>query len=232
MLDGLSICEGEEHHTELYLSSQQQGNFGVVSVDVPSDSVCGNRTLGSLPDTQSENEIDQSYFSEICDSFHSLSFSSNDSKKNDVHSGKKIRPEVFDQVAKCVKKSLKYNEPSTSIESALKIMNEVPGSRFQLPQTKYKFRQAIGPSIDIEMHYKCQRCGLCTGVSKSSAVKSELDCSNCNCTITKTADNFFMYIPLKQQLVESIRRNWESIVLFKQIKREKMFISDIHDGHI
>lgn len=122
-------------------------------VDVSSDGVCDNRTLGSLPDTQSENEIDQSYFSEICDSFNTLSFSSNDSKKNELHSEKVIRPEVFDQVAKCVKKGLKYNEPLTSIESALKIMNEVPGSRFQLPHTKYKFRQAIGPAIDIEMHY-------------------------------------------------------------------------------
>lgn len=232
MLDGLSKFQGDGSDAQLYSSLEKQGNSGVVSIDVASDGVCDNRTLESLPDTQSENEIDQSYFSEICDSFNSLSFSSNDSKQNDVHCKKIVRPEVFDQVAKCVKKSLKYNEPSTSIESTLKILNEVPGSRFHLPHTKYKFRQAIGPPIDIEMHYRCQRCGFCTGIPKSSATKTELDCSHCNCTISKTADNFFMYIPLKQQLVESIRRNWESIVLFKQIKREENFISDIHDGYI
>lgn len=42
----------------------------------------------------------------------------------------------------------------------------------------------------------------------------------------------YRYIPLKHQLVESIQRNWESIVLFKQINREENYISDIHDGHI
>lgn len=189
------------------------------------------QTLESLPDSHNtESELDQSYYSEICDSLVQ-SFTSNDSMKS-VVTEKKIRPEISDQLEKCISKSLKYNEPLTSMQSTLQIMNQVPGSRFQLPQTKYKIRQTIRSSFDIEMHYECQRCGLYTGISKSLVKTTQIYCTHCNHTILKTAYNFFIYIPLKQQLVESIRKNWASIVNFKQTKRDEHFISDAHDGHI
>lgn len=224
LLEQLSISQADQRYAQTDLCSEQQNNE-------VGDGACRNRTLEGLSDSQNTGSgTDQSYFSQINDSLMQ-SFTSIDSTKS-VVSQLLIRPDVSDQLAKCIRKGLKHQEPLTSIESSLKIMNEVPGARYQLPETKYKIRQTIHPGFDIDLHYKCQRCGLYTGVPKSLVNKIQLNCPHCECNILKTADNFFVYIPIKQQLVESIRKNWTSILCFKQRKRDENFISDIHDGHI
>lgn len=57
-------------------------------------------------------------------------------------------------------------------------------------------------------------------------------CQYCEFNIKKSLHNFFIYIPVQQQLEASIEQNWESIFDFKQTEREEQCIADIHDGLI
>ncbi|KAG4069589.1 hypothetical protein HA402_005127 [Bradysia odoriphaga] len=54
----------------------------------------------------------------------------------------------------------------------------------------------------------------------------------CDTILKKTETNFFVYLPLEKQIVQSINRNWEAIKNFDTSNRDNDNISDAHDGDI
>lgn len=80
------------------------------------------------------------------------------------------------------------------------------------------------------MHYKCQKCKKYTTIN--SVIKSsQVQCKNVECgvIIEKKGDNFFIYIPLAQQLQQSIKMHFDSIQRIRGRPKTDC-ISDIHDG--
>lgn len=160
-----------------------------------------------------------------------ISFNSNDSTEK-LRSVSKFRSEVIEQVEKVVLNALKYNNPQTCIESSIGILNEVPGSKFHLPETKYMVRQTIELALEFEVHYMCKKCEVYTGLPYKQAKISQIDCKQCHTAFDKKSDEFFIYIPIEQQLRLSIKKNFDSIMKFKYSDRDENFVSDVRDGSI
>lgn len=160
-----------------------------------------------------------------------ISFNSTDSTEK-LRSELKFRSEVTDQVEKVVLNALKYNNPKSCIESSIKIMNEVPGSKFHLPETKYMVKETIQTVFDFEVHYMCKKCEIYTGTPYKKAKISQIVRKECGATFGKKSDEFFIYIPIEQQLRLSIEKNFDSIIQFKCSERDENFVSDVRDGSI
>lgn len=159
-----------------------------------------------------------------------LSFNSSDSSV--CETVPTTRPEVAKQLEKCVLNGMKYNNPLTCLESSVRILNEAPGAKFQLPETKYQVRRAIEPAFEFEFHYECKKCDTFSGIPSKGANKEQAVCVYCGDIIEKKSDNFFIYIPLQQQLQKSIRDNWDSIIRFRETERDENYVCDVRDGSI
>lgn len=160
-----------------------------------------------------------------------ISFNSNDSAEK-LKSVSQFHPEVTGLVEKVVLNALKKNNPHTCIENSIKILNEVPGSKFRLPDTKYKIRQTVQPAFEYEVHYMCRECEIYTRAPSKEQRKNQINCKQCGSAVDRKSDEFFIYIPIEQQLRVSIEKNFDSIIQFKYAERNKNVISDIQDGHI
>lgn len=173
--------------------------------------------------------MDTSCYSEIDDSLM-LSFESNESspKSDGLHT----RPEIAAQVHKHVLNAVNHKHSSNSLESSIRIANEAPGAKFQLPATKYKIRKIIEPVFEHEYYYECERCEEYTTVPRIRQSERTIDCDYCGSTIQKKSKNFFILIPLKQQLQESLEKNWISISSYQHSRTDNSFISDVKDGSI
>lgn len=95
----------------------------------------------------SANRLNISCFSEM-NSDDVISFSSDDSKVS-TNSFSIVHPEVKDLLGKCYLNGLKFNNPMTCLENTLKILNQTPGAKLQLPSTKYRIRRSISLSKPI-----------------------------------------------------------------------------------
>lgn len=137
---------------------------------------------------------------------------------------------VTNQLKKVLQNSLKYNSPFTCIENTAKVMNEVEGSRYQIPTTMHKIQNVFKSAFDYELHYECLKCNTYTSVHYNAKKTDKLKCGKCGIDIKRSTDNFFIYIPLAPQLEVSIKRHWDSIMLHLSQTHHKEIISDVNDG--
>lgn len=198
------------------------------------------RGIATVPDIDSEiveneqhsgTDMNLSYFSHISDE-QIISFNSNDSVSFETEeSDSRVNTEVAKQIGKCLENTLDFNSPLTCLRKNIEIINDTPGIKVELPATMFKIRKTIKPAFRHEFHYACHLCENYT-LDDRKCKSDQIACDYCDGTIKKSSHNFFVYIPLKQQLMASIEKNWESILDFKCRKRDTKFISDIHDGVI
>lgn len=178
-----------------------------------------------------ESGLNTSCFSQLNEG-HMLSFDSNNSEKS-IESIPRIRPEIAQQVEKILMNGLKHNQPLTCIESSVKILNQAPGVKYQLPESKYKIKQSIEPTFEYEMYYFCKKCQLHSCFARKQVIKCSLVCTHCGNSIKKEPNNFFIYIPLRQQLEASITKYWDSIFRFQNsYEKDENYICDVRDGSI
>lgn len=119
------------------------------------------------------------------------------------------------------------------MQQLAKLVNGVKGAHFRLPESKYQLQRVHKPIFDYELHYKCQKCKKYTALH-SSIQSNQLQCNvaNCGVTIKKAKDNFFVYIPLEQQLRVSIKRHFDSIMRYRNREKTEESIADVHEGNI
>lgn len=143
-----------------------------------------------------------------------------------------FQPEVVQQVQEILHHAVENNSTLIGIEQTAKLVNHVKGAHFRVPESKYLLQKVVKPIFDYELHYKCQKCATYTA-HHSNMKSNQVQCENfkCGVTIETKSDNFFIYIPLPQQLRQSIKMHYNSIKFYRN--REKTDrISDVHDGYI
>lgn len=70
-------------------------------------------------------------------------------------------------------------------------------------------------------------------ISRFSVWRKKKNCSDCSRELKLRETNFFTYIPTKEQIIESIRKNFSSIIKYNEnVSVESDCIRDIHDGEI
>lgn len=109
------------------------------------------------------------------------------------------------------------------MESISKIMNSTSTS-IKVPSTVYKIKKSLTPKFKTEFYICCPTCK-----SYSSSDTSKGTCVSCFRAVKTSKSNYFVYIPLEQQIKESIEANFDDIISYQSIiTSKKNVIADIH----
>lgn len=120
---------------------------------------------------------------------------------------------------------LQFNSPYASLENHSRIINSTPNASIQIPTTKYKLKNIALPQFKMEYHIFCKNCKNYSVTAKNGF---QIKCDLCSVPIGTSVSEFFIYIPLEQQLRKMITENFEEIC-FENSSQDNNFISDVHD---
>lgn len=131
---------------------------------------------------------------------------------------------IFNDVLKLF---MKHNWTITCLEDVCKLINNIPGATINLPSTKYgifkRFQSNCSPDIVKKYYIKCEACKI---------YRNGNTCHECNSELKTNELNFFAYIPIENQLKQSIEKNWSNIVNFDAENGDNGSISDVHSANI
>lgn len=141
------------------------------------------------------------------------------------------------QVLGVLEYHLKHNTTSKAAEDSAKLINNSAGVTYKLPETKYLLRKHATSAFVQKYYIKCLGCNEFTAIECNSNGKYTGQCYHCAKNISKTKNSYFVYIPIEQQLRESIARNWNDIMKYADVRKEidsnaDQTIFDIHDGKV
>lgn len=102
--------------------------------------------------------------------------------------------------------------------------NGIPGSAIEIPLNKKEMDKRACQKYCFEYYVFCQKC--------KEVTKYHEKCAQCNIVTAKTRDNFFIYIPIKQQLMLMLHKNLNTILKYLEKERAETVIGDIYDGEI
>ena len=125
---------------------------------------------------------------------------------------------------------LKHNLTLVCLEDVMKLINENLEECKKLPTGKVQIMNMFREHrdlVDIFYFVKCRKCKKYSKTENKSAAK----CSRCGNGIKFTETNYFVSLPVEQQIVKSIKENWSSIQSFV-LDRDTTMISDVYDGEI
>lgn len=122
----------------------------------------------------------------------------------------------------------------TCLENVAKLINNIPGTRVQIPETKYLILQKFREDSDIhfEFYVNCEKCKLYT--VSNPIIGSPTNCSECEISLKPIELNFFVHINIENQLKGIIRKYWSEISTFinNNSRRNSTSVKDIIDGNI
>lgn len=122
---------------------------------------------------------------------------------------------------------LKHNLTMNCLEDICKLVNRIPGATINIPSTKFNIFKRIqnNSSHDIVKVYYI-KCVIC------QCYRQEGICSGCKSELRPGEVDFFAYIPIENQLKQSIEKNWSNIVNFEAHNGDNGCISDAHSAKI
>lgn len=113
------------------------------------------------------------------------------------------------------------------MEGMASVINATPNGSIKVPSTKYKLKMLIPPALNTEIHIKCVNCG-----NYMSSAKSQTECELCKVLIKTTDLDYFVYIPIKQQLLLTLSRNLSDIILYATTVSLSNQISDLQNAEL
>lgn len=118
--------------------------------------------------------------------------------------------------------SLHFNDSYRSIESMTRIINATPQSSIQLPRTKYKIKNFFQPAFKSIIFVKCSTC--------ANFSPNNSECTICSTIVRSSNSQYFVYIPIEQQLKQTIEMHLNEIIsYYSKVKNEPNGISDLHN---
>lgn len=113
------------------------------------------------------------------------------------------------------------------MENMAKVVNASPNASIHIPTTKYKLKKLIQPIIKSETHIKCNKC---SNYCPSST--NEIVCKFCNSSSKTSNSDYFVYIPIEQQIKQSIEANIDKVLDYHSAVQSNEEIGDIHNAKI
>lgn len=108
-------------------------------------------------------------------------------------------------------------------QSVAKLINDIPGSPVILPTNVKSMKNAATMRFKCEFYVFCDQCNdLCD--TKNWCIK-------CKAITKKTKSNFLVYIPVQQQIKNTLDQHFEAIVSYMKRNRNDS-ITDIDDGKL
>lgn len=120
----------------------------------------------------------------------------------------KPTPEITNPMTKMVNNVLlekaKYNKSFAAASAHSNSLNCVPGAKLKIPTEKQKMKRQANLVFKYEIHIFCDTCKL--------LFQEGSCCERCGKRTRKSKCNYFIYIPILQQIMHSLDRNLDSIV--------------------
>lgn len=127
---------------------------------------------------------------------------------------------------------LRHNTTLTCLEDICKLMAMARASSREFPTTMYGLEKIMEEraSISSKRNYfmKCPKCNI---YSEGFATKHNNQCDKCKKKLVADETNFFIYIPLKNQIIQSLKLNWSYIERFNEEDLNTDSISDVHSAY-
>lgn len=128
-----------------------------------------------------------------------------------------------EQINQILKHNLRFNGSYQSMQSmARDVVNTTPGATVKVPATMYKLRKTVTPIFEYQMHYKCVMCG-------NYSINAN-ECDECQAKTISSRSEYYAHIPIKQQLIQSLRSDLSEIITYYESVLAEDQISDIHNG--
>lgn len=112
------------------------------------------------------------------------------------------------------------------LNTKLEDYEKLPPGKFQLQNL---FREH-SDAVNVFLFIKCNKCSKCTKVQ--SDLKAGSKCSHCETLLKTSETNFFVIIPVEEQIIRSVRKNWINISEFDTSANSEESYRDAHDGEI
>lgn len=122
---------------------------------------------------------------------------------------------------------LKFNQSYNSLESMAQIMNLMDDASIKIPESKYRIIKQIDPQFKIELHIYCANCKKYTPTTVPT-----VSCQTCTKQLKTAHSNYFVYIPIEQQLRKVIDEHWDEITSYPNSPNDKNVMKDIYDSII
>lgn len=104
------------------------------------------------------------------------------------------------------------------------IQNEMSGSQVEIPPNIKRMEKNVHRKYEFEYYVFCGKC--------KEVVKCDQKCPQCDIKTIRTRDNYFIYIPVKQQIILALHKHFDTILEFVEKDRAEDTIQDVYDGKI
>lgn len=137
-----------------------------------------------------------------------------------------------DIVDKILYHYIRHNVTFTCLEDTCKLMAAARTSSIEFPLTKYSLMKTMEEraSITLKRTYFVE-CSKCNIYSTASATKHEVQCNKCKQLLIADETNFFIYIPIENQIIQSLKLNWSQVERFNEKDSHSDTISDVHNAY-
>lgn len=116
------------------------------------------------------------------------------------------------------------------LEDMMTLVNNAPGVKIQMPTGKVQLLKMFS-KVQADMIF-FTKCSSCKAITQNSGKKFEQKtCSNCSKDLESSENNYFIYMPIKNRIEQSIKLNWPDIQANFESNKNGT-ISDVHDARI
>lgn len=151
----------------------------------------------------------------------------------DISSSGEEAPRRQDLVDHVLSHYIRHNITLSCLVDTLKLLAIAQSSNEEIPETKFSILKLIEErsSLSYKRNYyiECSKCAIYSG---GSSTKHNNKCNNCGQIIIAKESNFFIYMPVKNQIIDSLKMNWTLLEQFNEKKIDTDSISDVHSGII
>lgn len=124
---------------------------------------------------------------------------------------------------------MRHNLTLICLEDLMKLLNEDRGQWDKLPTTKKLIIKLFRQNRDVFDVFYLVKCDKCKATTRIDSQSSKSKCERCDNVLKKRETNFFVSIPVEQQIKKSIEGNKEFVM---DSNNENSCYSDAYDGLI
>lgn len=128
---------------------------------------------------------------------------------------------------------LKHNITLECLTDWVQLLNTRLEDYEKLPPGKVQLQNLFREhcdAVDVLLFVKCDKCSKCTKVQSNK--KNGSKCSHCETLLKTKETNFFVIVPVEEQIIRSVQNNWKAICQFDTSGRNDKSYRDAHDGAI
>lgn len=182
----------------------------------------------NVSNMNSSMDLNSSVISDLSSIVDQMNLSSSRENLLNITEEENSSDRYIEIIKKVVHHYIRHNLTLVCLEDTMKLINYCCNARF--PTSKHSilalFRENALFTLHENYYVRCENCKTYEKIMKSD--KNNF-CDKCSASLIRTEVNFFVYFPIKNQIIDSIQKNWEAFINFDD-GIGSGFISDVHNA--